>query len=47
MAGFNSSIRKVTITLSNMEGEEVAKWVKNIGATLDQLDPIANDIPDI
>ena len=47
VAEFDSLIRKVAIILSNMEGEKIAEWVKNIGATLDQLDLLADNIPDI
>jgi hypothetical protein len=47
VAGFNSPIRKVAITLTNMEGEEVAEWVKNMETVIDGLDPINDNIPEV
>jgi hypothetical protein len=47
VAGFDSPICKVAITLTNMDGEEVAEWVKNIGAIIDNLDPITDNIPEV
>ena len=47
VAGFNSPIRKIAIILTNIEGEEVTEWVKNVGVTLNQLNPLADNIPNI
>jgi hypothetical protein len=47
VAGFDSPIRKVAITLTNMDREEVAEWVKNIGAVIDNPDPITDNIPEV
>lgn len=45
VAGFNSPMRKVTITLSYIKGPQVAGWVCNFGNILDQLHPDHNNIP--
>jgi len=47
VAGYNSLIKKVALTLTLMKGPQVAGWTRNIGNWLDTLDPIADNIPDV
>jgi hypothetical protein len=42
--GLNSPIRKVSIVLTLIQGPQVATWVRDMGAWIDSLDPIADDI---
>src|SRR5579863_484706 len=43
--GFKSPIRKVALALTFMDGPEVAKWTRTVGAWIDTLDPVAQNIP--
>src|SRR5579863_10025665 len=43
--GFESPIRKVALALTFMDGPEVAEWTRTVGAWIDTLDPIAQNIP--
>jgi hypothetical protein len=47
IAGYNSPIKKVTFTLTLIKGSEVAGWTHDIGAWIDTLDPVANNVPDV
>ena len=43
--GFRSPMKKVALTLTLMQGENVAAWVEAAGRTLDNLDPATQNIP--
>jgi hypothetical protein len=43
--GFQSPMKKVALTLTLMQGENVAAWVEAAGHTLDNLDPATQNIP--
>jgi len=43
--GFESPIRKVALALTFMDGPEVAEWTRTIGAWINTLDPVAQNIP--
>jgi len=47
IAGYNSPIKKVALTLTLMKGPQVAGWTRNMGTWLDTLDPILDNIPDV
>jgi Retrotransposon gag protein len=42
--GLNSPIRKVSIALTLIQGPKVATWVRDMGAWIDSLDPVDDDI---
>jgi hypothetical protein len=42
--GFESIMQKINLALTLMHGKKVARWVKNMGAALDELDPDTDDI---
>ena len=43
--GFRSPMKKVALTLTLMQGENIAAWVEAAGRTLDNLDPATQNIP--
>ena len=47
VAGYNSPIKKVALTLTLMKGPQVAGWTHDMGTWLDTLDPILDNIPDV
>jgi hypothetical protein len=47
VTGYNSLIKKVTFTLTLIKGSEVAGWTRDIGAWIDTLDPVADNVPDV
>jgi hypothetical protein len=47
VAGYNSPIKKVTFTLTLIKGAEVAGWTRDLGAWIDTLDPVADNLPDV
>jgi len=47
VAGYNSPIKKVALTLTLMKGPQVAGWTRDMGTWLDTLDPILDNIPNI
>jgi Retrotransposon gag protein len=42
--GLNSPIRKVSIVLTLIQGPQVATWVRDMGAWIDSLNPVEDDI---
>src|SRR6267142_871058 len=44
VAGFESPMRKVSITLTMIKGSEVAGWAHDMGRWIDTLDPAVDDI---
>jgi Ty3 transposon capsid-like protein len=40
----NSPMRKVSIALTLIQGTQVATWVRDMGAWIDSLDPVDDDI---
>ena len=42
--GLNSPIRKVSIALTLIQGPQVATWARDIGARIDSLDQINDDV---
>ena len=38
-------MKKVALTLTLMQGENIAAWVEAAGHTLDNLDPATQNIP--
>jgi hypothetical protein len=42
--GLNSAIHKVSIALTLFQGQQTAAWVRDMGAWIDSLDPVNNDI---
>jgi hypothetical protein len=42
--GLNSPMCKVSIALTLIQGTQVATWVQDMGAWIDSLDPVDNDI---
>jgi Retrotransposon gag protein len=42
--GLNSPMRKVSIALTLIQGSQVATWVRDMGAWIDSLDPVDDDI---
>jgi len=44
VAGFESPMRKVSITLTMIKGSEVAGWARDMGRWIDALDPAVDDI---
>jgi Retrotransposon gag protein len=42
--GLNSPIRKIAITLTLIQGPQVATWTRDIGTWLDSLDPATDDV---
>ena len=47
VAGYNSPIKKVALTLTLMKGPQVAGWTRDMGTWLDTLDPTLDNIPDV
>jgi len=47
VAGYNSPIKKVALTLTLMKGPQVAGWTRDMGTWLDTLDPVLDNIPDV
>jgi hypothetical protein len=47
VAGYNSPIKKVAFTLTLIKGSEVAGWTHDIGAWIDTLDPVADNVADV
>jgi len=47
VAGYNSPIKKVALTLTLIKGPQVAGWTHDMGTWLDTLDPVLDNIPDI
>jgi len=47
VAGYNSPIKKVALTLTLIKGPQVAGWTCNMGTWLDTLDLVLNNIPDV
>jgi hypothetical protein len=45
VAGFNLPIKKVTFTLSHIQGAETVGWKRNMGRLLDALDPVVDNVP--
>ena len=45
VAGFNSPIKKVAFTLTLIKGDEVARWVKDMGTWIDGLDHVHQNYP--
>jgi hypothetical protein len=45
--GLNSAICKVSITLTLFQGQQTAAWVRDMGAWIDSLDPVNNDIQEV
>ena len=44
VSGFKSAMQKINLTLTLMHGEKVARWVKSVGAALDELDPNLDNV---
>ena len=40
-------MKQVYFTLSCMKGDDVAGWVRDVGEVVEQLNPIADNIPEI
>ena len=47
VAGYNSPIKKVALTLTLMKGPQIAGWTRDMGNWLDTLDPVLDNIPDV
>jgi len=47
VAGYNSLIKKVALTLTLMKGPQVAGWTRDMGTWLDTLDPVLDNIPNV
>jgi hypothetical protein len=47
VAGYNSPIKKVAFTLTLIKGPEVAGWTRDIGAWIDTMDPVADNLPEV
>jgi len=47
VAGYNSPIKKVALTLTLMKGPQIAGWTRDMGTWLDTLNPILDNIPDV
>jgi hypothetical protein len=47
IAGFNSPIQKVAITLILIKGPDVKGWVCDMETWIDRLNPITDNIPDV
>jgi hypothetical protein len=45
--GLNSPICKVSITLTLFQGQQVTAWVHDMGAWIDSLDPVNNNIQEV
>ena len=45
--GFKSVMQKINLALTLMHSEKVARWVKNVGAALDELNPDTNDVNEL
>ena len=45
--GFESSIQKINLALTLKHGEKVARWVKNVGTALDELNPDTDDVDEL
>ena len=42
--GFKSAMQKINLALTLMHGEKVARWVKNVGTALDELNPDTDNV---
>jgi hypothetical protein len=47
VAGYNSPIKKVAFTLTLIKGPEVAGWTRDIGAWINTMDPVADNLPEV
>jgi hypothetical protein len=47
VAGYNSPIKKVTFTLTLIKGSEVAGWTHDMGAWIDTLNPVADNVANV
>jgi hypothetical protein len=47
VAGYNSPIKKVAFTLTLIKGPEVAGWTRDLGAWIDGMDPVADNVPEV
>jgi hypothetical protein len=47
VAGYNSPIKKVAFTLTLIKGPEVAGWTCDIGAWIDTMNPVADNLPEV
>jgi hypothetical protein len=47
VAGYNSPIRKVAITLTLLKGQDVSAWADRMGDWIDTLHPVDDDIDDV
>jgi hypothetical protein len=47
VVGYNSPIKKVAFTLTLIKGSEVAGWTRDIGAWIDTMDPVADNLPEV
>ena len=47
VAGYNSPMKKVVLTLMLMKGLEIAGWRRNMGLWIDRLDPLRDNIPNL
>jgi hypothetical protein len=45
--GLNLPIRKVSIALTLFQGQQTAAWVRDMGAWIDSLDPVNDDIQEV
>jgi Retrotransposon gag protein len=45
--GLNSAIHKVSITLTLFQGQQTTAWVRDMGAWIDSLNPVNDDIPEV
>jgi hypothetical protein len=45
--GLNSAICKVSIALTLFQGQQTAAWVRDMGAWIDSLDPVNDNIPEV
>jgi hypothetical protein len=45
--GLNSAIHKVSITLTLFHGQQTVAWVRDMGAWINSLDPINDDVHEV
>jgi hypothetical protein len=45
--GLNSAIQKVSIALTLFQGQQTAAWVRDMGAWIDSLNPVNDNIPEV
>jgi len=43
--GFTSPMKKISLTLTLMQGEKVTGWVHDMGEFLDTLEPATDNVP--